>query len=58
MQLEQQALITIPGHERARLEVAEDTSPAAEALKEKSPPGKAVPIIYLVAGSLSIPSLW
>ncbi len=57
MQLEQQALIIIQGRERAGLAVTLDTSPAAEALKARSPPGKAVPIIYLAAGLLSIPSI-
>ena len=32
------------------LDVREDTSPAAQALKAHSPPGKGVPIIYLIAG--------
>ena len=34
------------------LDVREDTSPAAQALKAHSPPGKGVPIIYLIAGIL------
>jgi hypothetical protein len=58
MQLDQQALNIIPGRERARLEVTEDTSASAEALKKNSPPGKAVPIIYLAVGLLSVPSIW
>lgn len=58
IQLDQQALNIVPGRERAGLEVTEDTSPAAEALKARNPPGKAVPIIYLIAGILSIPSIW
>lgn len=58
IQLDQQALNTVPGDERADLEVTEDTSPAAEALRKRSPPGKAIPIIYLVVGVLSIPSIW
>jgi hypothetical protein len=58
IQLDQQALNTVPGYERAGLEVTEDTSPAAESLKAKSPPGKALPIIFLIAGVLSIPSIW
>jgi hypothetical protein len=58
MQLDQQALNTLPGDERAELQVKEDTSPAAEALKKRSPPGKAVPIIFIIAGVLSIPSIW
>jgi hypothetical protein len=56
--LDQQALNVVPGKERAGLEVREDTSPAAEDLKARSLPGKAVPIIYLVVGILSIPSIW
>ncbi|MGH6837846.1 MAG: hypothetical protein ACREDT_03425 [Methylocella sp.] len=58
IQLDQQALNTVPGRERVGLEVTEDTSPAAEALKARSPPGKAIPIIYLVVGILSLPSIW
>jgi len=58
MQLDQQGLNTIPGDERVGLEEKEDTSPEAEALKKRSPPGKAIPIIYLVVGVLSIPSIW
>jgi hypothetical protein len=58
MQLDQQALNTVPGDERAGLEVTEDTSPEAQALKARSPPGKAIPIIYLIAGLLSLPSIW
>ncbi len=58
MQLEQQALLTIPGRERAGLEVTVDTSPAAKDLMAKSPPGKAAPLISLATGLLSIPSIW
>jgi len=58
IQLDQQALNTVPGDERADLEVTEDTSPEAQALKERSPPGKAIPIIYLIVGLLSLPSIW
>lgn len=58
IQLDEQALNAVPGRERAGLEVREDISPAAEDLKARSLPGKAVPIIYLVAGLLSIPSIW
>ena len=58
IQLDQQALNTVPGYERAGLEVTEDTSPAAQGLKAKSPPGKALPIIFLIAGVLSISSIW
>jgi len=58
IQLDQEALNTIPGDERAGLEVKEDTSPSAEEIKTRSLPGKAVPIIYIIAGVLSIPSIW
>jgi hypothetical protein len=58
IQLDQQALNTLPGDERADLEVTEDTSAEAQALKERSPPGKAIPIIYLIVGLLSLPSIW
>jgi hypothetical protein len=58
IQLDQQALNTVPGDERADLEVTEDTSPEAQALKARSPPGKAIPIIYMIVGLLSLPSIW
>src|SRR5215469_16809659 len=57
MQLDQQALNALPGDERVGLEVTEDTSPAAQDLKAHSAPGKALPIIYLIAGILSLPSI-
>jgi hypothetical protein len=57
IQLDQQALNAIPGDERVGLDVREDTSLAAQALKAHSPPGKALPIIYLIAGNLSLPSI-
>ena len=57
MQLDQQALNALPGDERVGLEVTEDTSPAAQGLKAHSLPGKALPIIYLIAGVLSLPSI-
>jgi hypothetical protein len=57
MQLDQQALNAVPGDERARLEVTEDTSSAAQDLKARSSPGKALPVIYLIVGILSLPSI-
>ena len=57
MQLDQQALNAVPGDERVGLEVTEDTSPAAQGLKAHSLPGKALPIIYLISGVLSLPSI-
>lgn len=58
IQLDQQAFNTVPGDELDRLEVTEDTSPAAQGLKARSPPGKAVTVIYQIVGSLSLPSVW
>jgi len=59
IQLDQQALNTVPGDERAGLEsVTEDTSPEAQALKARSPSGKAIPIIFIIIGVLSLPSIW
>jgi hypothetical protein len=55
IQLDQQGLNTVPGDERAGLEVTEDTSPEAQALKKRSPPGKAIPIIYLIVGLSRFP---
>lgn len=57
IQLDQQAFNTVPGDELERLEVTEDTSPAAQGLKARSPPGKAIPVIYLIVGSLSLQSV-
>jgi hypothetical protein len=57
MQLDQQALNAVPGDERVGLEVTEDTSPAAQDLKTRSLPGKTLPIIYLIAGVLSLSSI-
>ena len=57
IQLDQQALNAVPGDERVGLKVTEDTSPAAQSLKAHSSPGKALPIIYLIAGNLSFPSI-
>ena len=57
MQLDQQALNAVPGDERVGLEVTEDKSPAAQDLRAHSSPGKALPIIYLIAGVLSLPSI-
>lgn len=58
MQLDQQALNTVPGDEGVGLAVTEDASPEAQALKARSTPGKAIPIIYLIVGLLSLPSIW
>ena len=57
MQLDQQALNALPGDERVGLEVTEDNSPAAQVLKARSLPGKALSTIYLIAGVLSLPSI-
>ena len=57
MQLDQQALNAVPGDERVGLEVTEDTSSAAQDLKVHSLPGKALPIMYLISGVLSLPSI-
>jgi hypothetical protein len=48
----------IPGDERADLMSKEDTSPGAQALLKETPAGRAIPIIYIVAGILSIPVIW
>ena len=57
MQLDQQALNAVPGDERVGLEVTEDTSSAAQGLKAHSLPDKALPIMYLISGVLSLPSI-
>jgi hypothetical protein len=58
IQLDEGALQTIPGDERADVIVEEDKSAAAEALIKETPPGRAVPIIFIVVGILSIPVIW
>jgi hypothetical protein len=49
---------SIPGDERAGLDVQRDNSALAHDLSARIPPGKAIPIIYIVIGILSIPTLW
>lgn len=58
IQLDQGALQTIPGDERADVKVAEDKSAKAQALIKETPHEKAIPVIYLVIGVLSIPVIW
>jgi len=54
IQLDEGALQRIPGDERADATVTQDESPAAKALIQATPEGRAVPIIYVVVGVLSI----
>jgi hypothetical protein len=58
IQLDDGALQTIPGDERAEVTVEEDKSTAAKALIKKTPPGRAVPVIFIVDGVLSVPVIW
>ena len=58
IQLDQGALQTIPGDERADVMVEEDKSAKAQALINEAPRDKAIPVIYLVVGVLSIPVIW
>src|SRR5690349_60020 len=58
IQLDDGSLPQIPGDERADLTVTQDTSRAAQALVEAAPPGRAIPIIFVVVGVLSIPVIW
>lgn len=58
IQLDGGALQLIPGDERADARVTRDLSPAAETLIKATPPGRGVPMIYLVIGVLSIPVIW
>jgi hypothetical protein len=58
IQLDQGALQSIPGDERADVTVAEDKSAKAQALIKETPHEKAIPLIYLVIGVLSIPVIW
>ena len=58
MQLDGGALQQIPGDERADVSVTQDSSPEAEALIQATPPGRAIPVIFVVVGILSIPVIW
>ena len=58
IQLDDGALQTIPGDERADATVAEDKSAAAQELIRETPQGRAVPVIFVVVGILSIPVIW
>jgi hypothetical protein len=58
IQLDGGALQQIPGDERADLKVTQDSSAAAQALIQAAPPGRAIPIIFVVVGILSIPVIW
>lgn len=58
IQLDQGALRQIPGDERTDLKVTQDLSPGAEVLIKETPRGRAIPIIYVVVGILSIPVIW
>jgi len=58
IQLDEGALQKIPGDERADVSVIEDKSATAQALIKNAPKQKAVPVIYIVVGVLSIPIIW
>jgi len=58
IQLDDGALKRIPGDERTDLQVNQDSSPTAQALIRATPPGRAIPIIFVVVGILSIPVIW
>jgi hypothetical protein len=58
IQLDDGALQVIPGDERADLKVEEDRSAIAQALIQETPRGRAVPIIFIVVGVLSISVIW
>jgi hypothetical protein len=58
IQLDSGALQQIPGDERADLQVNQDSSPPAQALIRATPPGRAIPLIFVVVGILSIPVIW
>lgn len=58
IQLDGGALQAIPGDERSDVTIEEDKSSAAQALINETPQGRAVPIIFIVIGVLSIPVIW
>ena len=58
IQLDSGALLAIPPDERAGLKITQDDSDSAKALIKATPSERAIPIIYLVVGVLSIPVIW
>jgi hypothetical protein len=58
MQVDGGTASSIPGDERAGIVQKQDRSPSAAALDAKVPPGRAIPLIYLVVGMLSLPVIW
>jgi hypothetical protein len=58
IQLDEQSIAKIPGRERAEASVVEDRSAAAQALIAAAPRERAVPIILIVVGALSVPVIW
>ena len=58
IQLDEGALNKIPGDERTSLQEQQDSSTTARSLIRNTPPGRAIPIIFVVVGVLSIPVIW
>ncbi len=58
IQLDSGTAGTIPADELSGVKKDVDNSPSAEAMKAFTPNGRAIPIIYIIVGILSIPVVW
>jgi hypothetical protein len=58
IRLDDSAIHAIPGDERVDVKVEEDHSSTAQAMILETPKERAVPIILIVVGVLSIPVIW
>ena len=57
IQLDNQELQTL-GPARSQVQIAPDDSAPAAAMRDAAPPGRAVPLIFVVVGVLAIPVIW
>jgi hypothetical protein len=58
IRLDDSAIQAIPPRVRQELSVSEDNSPSAQELIAAAPPQKAIPVILIAIGILSIPIIW
>jgi hypothetical protein len=58
IRLDDSALKTIPLTTRQQLAISQDTSPIAQDFIASAPPQKAIPIILIAVGVLSVPIIW
>jgi hypothetical protein len=58
IRLDDSAVKAIPIDARQNLSITRDNSPEAAELIAAAPPQKAIPVIFLAVGALSIPVIW